>query len=156
MVPAWNGFPQVGMPKGRCWGKTREFSWRCGYKAHLIPALDALTAKNNSAFITWPTSPFLTVELDTGLIQLSLRSVKKAPSRIGSHSLWGSRSLRGCCHSVKGFKDPCTHEESVSYSVLPCPCSGNVSLSFRCVSHLDSCTFLRHGNASYKERVHCC
>lgn len=42
--------------------------------------MDALTAKDNGAFITSPTSAFLMVELDAGLTQLSLRPVKKLPA----------------------------------------------------------------------------
>lgn len=50
------------------------------------------------------------VELDAGLIQLSLQASKKAPSGFGTV---------GSPHCVKGSRDPCTHGKLVPYSAPP-------------------------------------
>lgn len=87
------------------------------------------------------------VELDAGLIQLSLQASKKAPGGFGTV---------GSPHCVKGSRDPCTHGKLVPYSAPPRPCSGKISLTFNGVMHLDTHTSLRQSNVSQKERVFWC
>lgn len=78
--------------------------------------VDALTAKDNGAFIIWPSSPAARFWLYPGLLEGS----EKASSGFGRVDL---HSLSDWSHSLKGFKAPCTHGKSVSYFAPPCPAS---------------------------------